>query len=68
MLMSALNSCVNSPSVSKDLCYGSYLQLFEEGVAYAKEQEDNMIAHNLYACNHCLNYLTHDEQEICNSD
>ena len=65
-MMSALNSCKNTQKEpSKDLCYGAHLEYFYPSIKYSIADKDAKIANNEFACDKCIDSLTHVEQSYC---
>jgi hypothetical protein len=65
-MMSVISSCKNTQSEpSKDLCYGAHLEYFYPWIEYSIAEKDAKIANNEFACNICIDSLTHDEQSYC---
>jgi hypothetical protein len=42
-----------------------HLEYFYDGIDYSIAQKDAKIANNEFACDICIDRLTHDEQSYC---
>ena len=60
-------SCKNGRSLpaSKDICLGSHLIYYYDSRTYSRQEKEDVINNNRFACEVCKDYLDHIEQAIC---
>ena len=70
MSLILISACENgkSPPPNKDLCHGAAIIWYNASSSYDLKEKIRIQSNNEFACEQCFNYLSREEQIVCQID
>lgn len=65
ILILILSCKSGSDQSNNDVCFKSHLIYFDETRTYTRQEKEDLINNNRFACEVCKFYLTFEEQTVC---